>query len=83
MTDKAKEISQKIITLLAEHVGTDKEELKNTDMFQNDIHMSAKDLADFVEKLTMADFDTSTIDLLELETVGDLVDSIVSQEELS
>ena len=83
MTKTAKDISQKIITLLAEHIGTDEEELSSSDTFQNDINMSATDLADFVVKLNTAGFDTSKLDLIEIESVGDLIENIISQEDLS
>ena len=83
MIEKTKDISQKIIALLAEHMGTDEEELKNTDMLQDDINMSPTDLADFVEKLTVAGFDTSKLNLTELESVEDLIENIISQEDLS
>lgn len=83
MTKTAKDIAQKIITLLAEHIGVDKEELSSDDAFQNDIRMSATDFADFVEKLKTAGFDTTKLDLLEIKSVGDLIENIISQEELS
>ena len=83
MTKTAKDISQKIIVLLAEHIGTDEEELSSEDTFQNDIHMSPTDLADFVEKLNTAGFDTTKLDLTEIESVGDLIENIISQEDLS
>ena len=83
MTKTAKDISQKIITLLAEHTGADEEELSSEDRFQNDIHMSPTDLADFVEKLNTAGFDTTKLDLMEIESVGDLIENIISQEDLN
>ncbi len=83
MTKTAKDISQKIITLLAEHTGADEEELSSEDRFQNDIHMSPTDLADFVEKLNTTGFDTTKLDLMEIESVGDLIENIISQEDLS
>ena len=83
MTKTAKDISQKIITLLAEHTGADEEELSSEDRFQNDIHMSPTDLADFVEKLNTAGFDTTKLDFMEIESVGDLIENIISQEDLS
>lgn len=82
-TKTAKDITQEIITILAEHIGTDEEELSSEDRFQNDIHMSATDLADFVEKLNTAGFDTTKLDLPEIESIGDLIENIISQEELN
>lgn len=83
MTKTATDISQKIITLLAEHIGADEEELSSTDTFQDKINMSVTDLADFVEKLKVAGFDVSKIDLTEIESVGDLIENIISQEDLN
>lgn len=83
MTKTSIDISQKIITLLAEHTGADEEELSSTDTFQDKINMSVMDLADFVEKLKVAGFDTSKLDLTEIESVGDLIENIASQEDLS
>jgi hypothetical protein len=45
--------------------------------------MSPTDLADFVEKLNTAGFDTTKLDLMEIESVGDLIENIISQEDLS
>lgn len=83
MTKAAKDISQKIITLLAEHIGTDEEELSIHDTFRDKINMSPTDLADFVIKLNTAGFDTSKLDLTEIENVGDLIENIISQEDLN
>ena len=83
MTKTSIDISQKIITLLAKHTGADEEELSSTDTFQDKINMSVMDLADFVEKLKVAGFDTSKLDLTEIESVGDLIENIASQEDLS
>lgn len=83
MTKTATDISQKIITLLAEHIGADEEELSSTDTFQDKINMSVTDLADFVEKLKVAGFDVSKIDLTEIKSVGDLIENIISQEDLN
>ena len=83
MTKTAKDIAQKIIALLAEHIGAEEEELSSDDTFQNDIHMSATDLADFAEKLKTAGFDTTKLDLTEIESVGDVIENIISQEDLN
>jgi acyl carrier protein len=72
---------QKIITLLAEHIGTDEEELSKDDAFQEGLQMSPSDIADFIEKLNQAGLDTSEVDLTQITTVDDLVDKVVSQEE--
>jgi acyl carrier protein len=83
MTEKEKNTSEKIITLLAEHIGTDEEEINSTDTLQDKINMSPTDLADFIEKLKTAGFDTSELDLTNLKSVGDLIEGIISQEDLN
>lgn len=83
MTEKENNISEKIITLLAEHIGADEEEISSSDTFQDKINMSPTDLADFIEKLKTAGFDTSELDITNLKSVGDLIEGIISQEDLN
>ncbi len=83
MTKTAKDMSEEIIALLAEHIGAEKEELSSEDAFQEDIHISATDLSDFLEKLNTAGFDTSQLDLTEVKSVGDLIENVIAQEDLN
>jgi len=82
MTRDTKDITQKILTALSEQIGVEEEELDTKDSFQEDLHMSPADLTDFLEKLGEMGFDTSDIDLTETKHVEDLIEVIISQEEL-
>lgn len=83
MTEEHKNLTQKILNILSEHIGVEKEELSERDSFQDDLHMSPADLTDFLEKLREEGFDISNIDLAETELVEDLIEIIISREELT
>jgi hypothetical protein len=82
MTKDAKDIAGKILTTLSNQIGVEKEELNVEDSFQEDLHMSPADLTDFLERLEEVGFNTSEIDLTETKHVEDLIETIISQEEL-
>ncbi|MEJ2441308.1 MAG: phosphopantetheine-binding protein [Patescibacteria group bacterium] len=82
MTKDTKDITQKILTALSEQIGVEEEELDIEDSFQEDLHMSPADLTDFLERLGEMGLDTSNIDLIETKRVEDLIETIISQEEL-
>lgn len=82
MTEEQTDISQKIMGLLAGHIGVEESELKKDDSFRDDLHMSAADLTDFAEKLSSAGFEASSLDFSEMETVGDLIEKMISEREI-
>lgn len=81
MKDQAR--SDKIKELLASHIGVEPEDIDNDDFFQEDLHMTPTDLADFAQSLENQSFHTSKIDFNEIETVGDLIEILNSQEDFS
>lgn len=62
---------------LAEHIGVEVEDIKNEDMLSEDLHMSAADISDFLEKLENDGFNVSKIDLEETETVEELLEQVL------
>ncbi len=66
---------QKVRQLLANHLGVDLEDIEDESILGEDLHMTALDLTDFIEILK-SDFDTSKLDLEEMETFGDLIDNL-------
>ena len=82
MNDQSQNTKEKIINLLAEHIGVDKEDISLEDTFTEDLHMSASDLIDFSQKLKEAGIDISQVDFTEIKDVESLVENIISQEEL-
>ena len=79
-----KEVNQadKIKELLANHIGVEPEDINNDDFFSEDLHMTAADLTDFSQVLEKEGFHTSKIDFTEIETVGDLIETVGFQEDL-
>jgi len=69
--------------LLAQHLGLEPEDINEDDSLGGDLHMSATDLANFVETLGDEGIDTSPLDLPNIETVSDLIESLISEELLS
>lgn len=83
MTKTNKEVSEKIISLLAEHIGVETDELDLADSLQEDIHMSITDLADFMGKLSEEGFDTENLDLGEIESIEDLIENLAAEEDIN
>jgi len=75
-------LTVKINKLLANHLGVEPEDIENDDSLSEDLHMTAVELTDFVHVLEKEGYPLSEIDYTELDTVGDLIDSISSHEEI-
>lgn len=73
------DIGVSIKKLLAQHLGVEPEDIKDEDSFVVDLHMRATDLSDFFETLATS-VNTSGLDLTEIETVGELIESLSSEE---
>lgn len=65
--------------LLAQHLGIEPEDINDEDSLTDDLHMSAPELVDFMESLREEEINSSSLDLPSLETVGDLVESLISE----
>lgn len=72
--------TQKLKHELADHLGVDVDDIDNDSILAEDFHMKPNDLTDFVERLSSAGFDTSKIDLTEIETFEDLVEAVTAHE---
>ncbi|OGM11448.1 hypothetical protein A2Z22_00155 [Candidatus Woesebacteria bacterium RBG_16_34_12] len=66
---------------LAEHLGTDVEDISETDSFFDDLNMRTTDLSDFFEVLTNKGINMSKINLSEIDTVGGLIEKLSSEED--
>jgi isopentenyldiphosphate isomerase len=76
-TIKTKQI---IKQALADHLGIEPDDIDDDSILAEDLHMKASDLTDFVEVLTSLKLDVSKLDLTEVETFSDLVDSTTAHE---
>lgn len=70
----------KIKKLLAEHLGIDITDINDTDSLTADLHMEPTDVSDFIKTLEDEGFDISKIELTEVETFEDLLDSLAGNE---
>ena len=61
---------------LAEYLGVEIEDIDDEDSLTQDLHMRPSDLTDFLETLKTNNIDTNTVDLTEIETVGELIDAV-------
>lgn len=66
--------------ILAEHIGTEADEIKGGDSLVNDLHMSPSDLSDFIHLLQSKNIDTSKVDLTQVGSVRELIEAIGSEE---
>jgi acyl carrier protein len=82
LAEKPKDLKNQIKEALAEALGLEVEDINEDDSLTADLHMRPSDLADFVEKLDSLNLNTSKIELTEIETVGELVDSATDDEYL-
>ncbi len=73
------QIKQKIKRELADFLGVDQSDIEDDSVLSEDLHMGASQLTDFMEIIKTAGFDTN-LDLTEIETFSDLVESIASHE---
>lgn len=71
---------QKIKRELADFLGVDMEDVEDESSLREDLHMNAANLTDFMEILTKAGYDTTSLDLTEVETFLDLVEALTEHQ---
>jgi acyl carrier protein len=71
---------QKVKRELSDYLGIDASDVDDDSILAEDFHMKPNDLTDFMEILTTAGFDTSKIELTEIETFEDLVEAVTAHE---
>jgi len=76
--DSEAAVKQKIKRELADHLGVGMEDIEDESVLAEDLHMDASNMADFMEILDKAGFDTEKLDLTEIETFEDLVEALTA-----
>ncbi len=71
--------AEKIKAILAEHIGVDSEDIKESDSFSDDLHMGPTEMVDFSETLKKAGIDLSDLDFTKINSVGDLLEALETQ----
>ena len=74
------EIPKKIKDLLSEQLGIKPSDIQDDHSLLEDLHMGPSDLTDFSEKLLSNNIDISNIDFQEIDTVGNLIEALSSNE---
>lgn len=73
-------LQEQVKKLLSEYLGIDPKDLEEDDSFSEDLHMNPANLSDFIENLKKEGIDTSSVNLLEIKTLTDLIESLNSEE---
>lgn len=78
MDNELAQIKIKIRRELADFLGTDQGDIEDDSTLREDLHMSASELTDFTEILKTAGYDTSELDMTQIETFEDLVENLTA-----
>jgi len=71
-------VKQKIKRELSDFLGVGMEDVEDESVLAEDLHMDASSMADFMEILSKAGFDTESLDLTAIETFEDLVEALTA-----
>ncbi|MBI2103777.1 acyl carrier protein [Candidatus Woesebacteria bacterium] len=72
--------TEKILSLLATHLGIETQDIDLTDDLSEDLHMSSVDLADFAHNLEAGGFSITPEEISNFDTVGELVEFLAQEE---
>ena len=75
---KSKSMADLVKKVLADLIGVESEDIESEDSFRDDLHMSATDLSDFLKLLGDQGINTDNVDLTEITSVTDLVETLDS-----
>lgn len=75
-----KNTESKILQLLADHLGVEKDDISLDDSFRGGLSMSSIDLADFAHKLQTEGFEVNPEEIALFKTPGDLVEYLGEED---
>lgn len=78
MDNELANIKQKVKRELADFLGIGLEDVEDESEFESDFHMNAVQITDFTDILGKAGFDTEELNFNEIDTFGDLVDTLTA-----
>lgn len=67
-------MKDQVIKILANQIGVEPEDIEEDDSLRDELHMSSVDLAEITEHL--AELGMAGVDFSDIETVGDLLESL-------
>lgn len=65
--------------LIADQIGTEADDLNESDSLRDDLHMSSVDLAEIIQKIEEAGM--GNVDLTEIDTIEELLEALNIDEE--
>ncbi|MGD8744339.1 MAG: transcription antitermination factor NusB [Candidatus Woesebacteria bacterium] len=68
--------AKKIIELLSQHIGVEPEDIDKEDSFIEDLSISTSELSDFLHTLEQNGYNTTDINIAEIQTVEELIERI-------
>ncbi len=77
---EANDLVKRSLELLSSQVGVEEDDILPEYSFSDDLHMSPASLTDFIESLSDLGIDTSSLDMTEIDTVGDFIEYIESTQ---
>lgn len=78
MDNEMNTIRQKVKRELSDFLGIGIEDIEDESDFSVDFHMSPTDMTDFIDILEKSGLDTAAVDLSEIESFSDLIDSLTA-----
>lgn len=76
MDNELNKITQKVKRELVDFLGINYEDIEEDTFFSEDLHMNPTDMTDFMDILDKSGLNTVDLDLTEIETFGDLVETL-------
>ncbi len=79
---KEEQLKKNVIEILAEYLGVETKDIFEEDSLTDDLHMEPANISEFISVLEEKGVETGGIDLKEVDTVSDLLESIVLSQPL-
>ncbi len=67
---------------LSQLLGVEETDIQMEDSFKEDLHMGPAEITDFVQLMSKKGINTDNLNTEEIETVSDLVDFLIANEEI-
>jgi acyl carrier protein len=72
--------NKKVLEILAEHLGTEADDILKEDSFSGDLRMKSVELTDFAQELENLGYAITPDNISDFETVGELLDYLTQEE---
>ncbi|OGM25175.1 hypothetical protein A3D00_04320 [Candidatus Woesebacteria bacterium RIFCSPHIGHO2_02_FULL_38_9] len=82
MSQQKTKTPKDIIKMIATQLGIETDDISMEDSLKNDLHMTLKDLSELANLLLEKGFPEDKIDFSEIETVEDLINKLILEEEI-